>query len=45
MKTFIVEIADEEDGFAVIDAETPEEAESIAKSLGYEVMYAHEEDE
>lgn len=45
MKDYVVEIMDELDGFIVVEAESEEEAEVIAEELGYEVMYAHEEDQ
>lgn len=44
MKNYVVEIADENDGFVVVEANSEEEAEAIAEMLGYEVMYAHEEE-
>lgn len=43
-KWWVVEIADENDGFVSIFAETAEEAEKEAEEQGYNVLYAHEED-
>lgn len=45
MKWWIVEIADEIDGFVSEFAGTAEEAEKMAMADGYEVLYAHAEDE
>lgn len=45
MKWWIVEIADEIDGFVSVFAETADEAEEQARDEGYDVMYAHAEDE
>ena len=44
-KWWIVEIADGNDGFISVFAETAEEAEMTALDEGYEVLYAHTEDE
>lgn len=41
MKDWIVEIADEADGFVIIEARTAESACRKAEKLGYEVFYAH----
>ena len=45
MKWWIVEIADGNDGFTSEYAESKEEAERMAEEEGYEVLYAHLEDE
>lgn len=45
MNSYTVEIADENDGFVVVEADSAEEAENIAEELGYDVLYAHLEDE
>lgn len=42
MKDYIVEIADECDGFIIVEADNEEHACAIAEQLGYEVFYAHE---
>ncbi|WP_160202594.1 MULTISPECIES: hypothetical protein [Anaerotruncus] len=44
-KWYIVEVADGNDGFASEFAETAEEAEMMAINEGYDVLYAHTEDE
>lgn len=44
MQDWIVEIADEEDGFIIVEAKNADEAESIARDLGYDVLWAHEEE-
>ena len=41
MKEFVVEIADENDGFIVVYARSAIEAEVIAEKMGYTVLYAH----
>ncbi len=45
MKDYIVEIADENDGFIVLEAESANDAEVKATEMGYDVLYAHEEGE
>ena len=42
LKDYIVEIADEADGFIIIEAMNEESACRKAEKLGYEVFYAHE---
>ena len=42
---WIVEIADENDGFISVFADTEEEAIRDAEEEGYQVLYAHLEDE
>lgn len=42
---WVVEIADEIDGFISVFADTAEEAEREAEEQGYDVLYAHAEDE
>ena len=42
LKDYIVEIADENDGFIIIEAMNEESACRKAEKLGYEVFYAHE---
>lgn len=44
MKWFVVEIADENDGFISIFANNADEAEREAEKMGYDVLYAHEEE-
>lgn len=44
MQDWIVEIADEEDGFIIVEARDAEEAETIARNMGYNVLWAHEEE-
>lgn len=44
MKEYIVEIADENDGFIIVDAESEDDAEMIARGMGYDVLWAHEEE-
>lgn len=39
MKWWVVEIADEIDGFVSVFAETADEAEEQARDAGYDVMY------
>lgn len=39
-----VEIADGNDGFISVFADTAEEAEKEAEEQGYDVLYAHAED-
>ena len=41
LKDFIVEIADENDGFVVVEAMNEESACKKAEKLGYEVFFAH----
>lgn len=41
---YIVEIADGNDGFISVFADTAEEAEREAEQQGYDVLYAHAED-
>lgn len=45
LKDYIVEIADEADGFVVVEAMNEESACRKAEKLGYEVFYAHEIDD
>lgn len=45
LKDWTVEIADEDDGFVVVQAPTADEAEKIAREHGYDVLYAHDPDE
>lgn len=45
LKDFMVEIADENDGFIVVQAPTADEAEKIAREHGYDVFYAHSPEE
>ena len=45
MKDYIVEIADENDGFIVLEADSANDAEVKATEMGYDVLYAHEEGE
>lgn len=45
MKDWIVEIADGNDGFVVIEAQNADEAELLARENGYDVLYAHSPDE
>lgn len=45
MLDWIVEIADENDGFVVVQAPTAYDAELIAEEHGYDVLYAHSPDE
>lgn len=45
LKDYIVEIADEPDGFLVIEAMNEESACKKAERLGYEVYYAHAYDD
>ena len=45
MKDYVVEIADEEGGCIVLEAESANEAEVKATEMGYDVLYAHEEGE
>ncbi len=42
---WVVEIADENDGFISVLAKTAYEAEREAAEQGYDVLYAHAEDE
>ena len=42
MKDYIVEIAEEKDGFIIIEARNAESACKKAEKMGYEVYYAHE---
>lgn len=44
MKWFVVEIADGNDGFISVYANSADEAEKIAINDGYDVLYAHEEE-
>lgn len=41
LKDYIVEIADENDGFIIVEAMNEESACRKAEKLGYEVFYAH----
>ena len=43
-KWWTVEIADENDGFISVLAETADDAEREAEEQGYAVLYAHAED-
>lgn len=45
LKDYIVEIADEIDGFIIVEAMNEESACRKAERLGYEVYYAHEYDD
>lgn len=45
LKDYIVEIADENDGFIIVEAMNEESACKKAEELGYEVFYAHEYEE
>lgn len=42
LKDYIVEIADENDGFIIVEAMNAESACRKAEEMGYEVFYAHE---
>lgn len=42
LKEYIVEIADEKDGFIIIEAMNEDKACNKAEKLGYEVYYAKE---
>lgn len=44
MKWYVVEIADGNDGFISVLASSTDEAEAIAFAMGYDVLYAHEEE-
>lgn len=45
LKDYIVEIADEVDGFIIVEAMNAESACRKAEKMGYEVFYAHEVDD
>ena len=44
LKEFIVELADDSDGFIIVDAMNAEIACKKAEKMGYEVFYAHKID-
>ena len=45
LKDYIVELADENDGFIIVEAVNEESACRKVEKMGFEVLYAHEVDD